>query len=175
MHINNIEIKVRIEDAGAARRAIERLADGPAQVLEQRDTYFGAGDSAYLKMREENGNASLIAYRRDRRAEARPSDIRLARIDKPAELNQALAHALGTLVVVEKTRELYFRGQTRIHLDEVDRLGAFLELEVVLEPGQSEAAGLRIAEDLLERLALTGAQPQTDSYRDLLLAEAPAG
>lgn len=169
MHINNIEIKVRIADAEQARPAIERLADGPAEVLEQTDTYFNAGDAAYLKLREENGSASLVAYRRDRRAEPRPSDIRLVPIDRPGELHEVLAHALGTLVVVDKTRRLYFRGQTRIHLDEVDRLGAFLELEVVLQPGQTEADGLKIANDLLDRLNLVGSQAQTESYRDLLL------
>ncbi|MEX2499093.1 MAG: class IV adenylate cyclase [Wenzhouxiangellaceae bacterium] len=174
MQINNIEIKVRIADADKARRAIETLADGPAEVLEQKDTYFNAGNEAYLKLREElaqagHRHASLVAYRRDRRAEPRPSDIRLVRIDRPDELHEALAHALGTLVVVDKIRRLYFRGQTRIHLDEVDRLGAFLELEVVLEPGQTEADGLRIANDLLDDLNLVGSQAQTESYRDLLL------
>lgn len=171
MHINNIEIKMRISDAGEARAAIEALADGPAEVLEQTDTYFGTGDGAYLKLREENGRGSLVAYRRKLGAEPRPSDIRLAPIDRPDELHEALAHALGTLVVVDKTRQLYFRGQTRIHLDEVDRLGAFLELEVVLEPGQTEADGLRIANSLLDHLNLVGSQAQTESYRDLLLAE----
>jgi len=174
MQINNIEIKVRIADAGQARTAIARLADGPAQVLEQKDTYFNAGDDAYLKLREETGpdgdsRASLIAYRRTRRAEPRPSDIRLTPVDDGPELAETLAHALGVLVVVDKTRHLFFRGQTRIHLDEVDRLGAFLELEVVLEPGQEQAEGLRIAHDLLARLELTDAANQTDSYRDLLL------
>jgi len=175
MQINNIEIKVRLTDAGQARTAIARLADGPAQVLEQKDTYFNAGDDAYLKLREETGpdgdsRAWLIAYRRTRRAEPRPSDIRLARVDEGPELAETLAHALGVLVVVEKTRHLFFRGQTRIHLDEVAALGAFVELEVVLEAGQGEPDGLRIAHDLLDRLDLAGAENQTDSYRDLLLA-----
>lgn len=175
MQINNIEIKVRIGDAEQARAAIERLADGPAEVLEQIDTYFNAGDEAYLKLREEQGpdgnrRGSLIAYQLARRAEPRPSDIRLTRVEDGSDLAQTLAHALGVLVVVDKTRHLFFRGQTRIHLDQVDRLGSFLELEVVLEPGQSEGEGLQIAEDLLERLALFDAQSQTDSYRDLLLA-----
>ena len=180
MQINNIEIKLRITDAGQARQDIEPLADGPAQVLEQRDTYFNAGDDAYLKLREEvgpdrTGRASLIAYRRTRRAEPRPSDIRLARIDNGPELAETLAHALGVLVVVDKIRHLFFRGQTRIHLDDVDGLGAFLELEVVLEPGQDEAEGLRIARDLLARLDLTGATKQTNSYRDLLLRSRHTG
>ena len=174
MQINNIEIKVRISDAEDARLAIEALADEPEQVLQQKDTYFNAGDDAYLKLREEtgadgNGRASLIAYRRARRAEPRPSDIRLSHVDNSPELAETLAHALGVLVVVDKTRHLFFRGQTRIHLDEVERLGTFLELEVVLEPGQNDAKGRRIAQALLKRLDLADSHNQTDSYRDLLL------
>lgn len=175
MHINNIEIKLRIADADSARCAIETLADGPARILEQKDTYFNAGDDAYLKLREEldaaegDASASLIAYRRGRSAEPRPSDIRLAHLGDAGELAETLGHALGVLVVVDKTRELYFCGQTRIHLDRVDRLGAFLELEVVLEPDQSQADGLAIARRLIERLNVDEAEAQSDSYRDLLL------
>lgn len=169
MQINNVEIKLRIADADAVRAAIERLADGPAEVLAQKDTYFATRDGAYLKLREENGRASLIAYRRKLGAEPRPSDIRLVHVDDPAELAETLGHALGVLVVVDKTRRLYFRGQTRIHLDRVDRLGAFLELEVVLEPGQAEDNGLRIANDLVERLNIEDADVQIESYRDLLV------
>lgn len=175
MHINNIEIKLRIADAESTRLAIEEAADGPVRVLEQKDTYFDAGDAAYLKLREEldsedgQPGASLIAYRRGRSAKPRPSDIRLACVDDGAELAETLGHALGVLVVVNKTRRLYFRGQTRIHLDQVERLGAFLELEVVLEPGQSEPDGMEIAHDLIERLGVGDAEAQTDSYRDLLL------
>ncbi|MDT8450972.1 MAG: class IV adenylate cyclase [Wenzhouxiangellaceae bacterium] len=168
MHINNIEFKIRIDDAAAMRAAIEAVADGPPETLHQKDTYFNAGDSAYLKLREENDRASLIAYRRARRAEPRPSDIRLTRIDNPGDLAETLAHALGTLAVVDKTRDLYFRGQTRIHLDRVAGLGDFVELEVVLQPGQDEAGGTAIADDLIDRLGLDRNAIETDSYRDLL-------
>lgn len=168
MKIHNIEIKLRIDDAGRARAAIEAAADGPAEILEQRDTYFDTGRETLLKLREENGRASLIGYRRTLADDPQPSDIRLTRLDDAAGLTDVLAHALGTLAVVDKTRRLYFHGQTRIHLDRVAGLGDFVELEVVLEPGQSEADGLRIARDLLARLDLDGAEPQSSSYRDLV-------
>jgi len=170
MQIHNIEIKLRVDDAGRARTAIEALADGPAEALEQRDTYFETGRETLLKLREENGRAALISYQRTLADAPQPSDIRLARLDDAGDLADVLQHALEVLQVVEKTRRLYFVGQTRIHLDRVAGLGDFVELEVVLETGQSEAEGRRIADALLARLDLTGAEPQSASYRDLVSA-----
>lgn len=173
MDIRNVEIKLAVDDAEAARAAIRAVADGPPSRLRQADTYFDAGDRALLKLRREavdggEPRASLIAYRRTLADDPEPSDIRLVRAEDGDGLADVLAHALPVLTVVRKTRDLYFHGQTRIHLDDVEGLGAFVELEVVLEPGQSEGEGRRIADDLLRRLALTGARPQKASYRDLL-------
>ena len=169
MQIRNVEIKLSLEDGPAAREAIARVADGPPEVLEQRDSYLEA-EGGYLKLREENGSATLVAYRRSRDARPRPSDIRLMGVEDPDTLLDTLGAVLAPGPVVVKRRELSFRGQTRIHLDEVDELGWFLELEVVLEPGQSDAEGLEIAERLLEDLSLSGARAQRESYRDLLVA-----
>lgn len=178
MDIRNIEIKLKIDDAEDARAAIRRVADGPPQLLEQVDSYFDAGSDALLKLRREardggDWRASLIAYRRTLSRDPQPSDIRLVRIDDGDGLHDALAHALPTRAVVRKRRELSFCGQTRIHLDEVAGLGAYVELEVVLRDDQDPRDGRRIAEQLVERLGLASARPQTDSYRDLVGAAGP--
>jgi adenylate cyclase class IV len=175
--IRNIEIKLRIDDAAAAREAIARLADGPPQRLEQIDTYFDAGPDALLKLRREardggDWSASLIAYRRSLADDPQPSDIRLVRIDDGDGLHDALAHALPVAALVRKCRELSFSGQTRIHLDDIEGLGPYVELEVVLRDGQSENEGRSIADSLIERLGLGGAQPQHASYRDLVAGPA---
>ena len=173
MDIRNIEIKLKIDDAAAARAVIARVADGPAQRLEQVDTYYDVGPEALLKLRRETARdgvrtSSLIAYRRTLADDPQPSDIRLVRIDDGDGLHDALAHAMPVAAVVRKTRELSFSGQTRIHVDEVAGLGAFVELEVVLRSGQTENDGRSIARTLLERLGLTEAEPQRASYRDLV-------
>ena len=60
-----------------------------------------------------------------------------------------LSRALGVRGAVRKLRTVYIAGQTRIHLDDVEDLGQFVELEVVLESGQSNADGVKIAHDLI--------------------------
>jgi len=170
MEIHNIELKLRLDQADSTRSRVAASADGPPRLLQQRDTYFATAPGGYLKLREENGRACLIAYRRALADTPAPSDIRLVEIAAPEAVATALGHALGIVQVVEKTRELYFRGQTRIHVDRVAGLGDFLELEVVLRPGQSEADGRRIAAELIDRLGLNDAPREHRSYRDLAAA-----
>jgi predicted adenylyl cyclase CyaB len=83
-------------------------------------------------------------------------------------LKTALRLALGVRGVVRKTRYLYLLGQTRLHLDEVEGLGEFMELEVVLRPEQSDAEGQAIARDLMVRLGVREEDLLEGAYMDLL-------
>jgi predicted adenylyl cyclase CyaB len=79
-----------------------------------------------------------------------------------------LAAALGVRGVVRKRRTLYFAGSTRVHLDEVEGLGDFAELEVVLESGQDAADGAATALQLMQQLGIGAAQLIDKAYIDLL-------
>ena len=89
---------------------------------------------------------------------------------QPAALREALARAQGVRGRVRKQRWLLLTGQTRIHLDRVEGLGDFLELEVVLRDGQSAADGEAIADVLLARLGVAASQRLAGAYLDLLVA-----
>jgi predicted adenylyl cyclase CyaB len=80
-----------------------------------------------------------------------------------------LAASLGEIITVKKRRELYISGQTRIHLDEVDELGSFMELEVVLRPDQTPEDGRIIASELMEKLNVNKSDLVSCAYADLLL------
>jgi len=85
----------------------------------------------------------------------------------PELLPGVLSRALGVTHTAEKTRVLYLVGQTRVHLDSVDGLGDFLELEGVLRPGQNSAEGQAIAADLMQRLGIH----QASSWQARLLRD----
>ena len=53
-------------------------------------------------------------------------------------------------------------------LDEVEELGPFVELEVVLRPGQGTADGARIAERLMGELGIDERDLVPQAYVDLL-------
>jgi predicted adenylyl cyclase CyaB len=87
-------------------------------------------------------------------------------------LNEILTATLGKAGVVKKTRILYLIGQTRVHIDEVQGLGDFLELEVVLCPGQSELEGEKIAAALLAEFGISQNELIAEAYVDLLARHA---
>jgi adenylate cyclase class IV len=62
-------------------------------------------------------------------------------------------------------------GQTRIHLDEVEGLGTFVELEVVMQPNQHPADGVQIARELMAKLEIQDSELIEQAYIDLLLAD----
>lgn len=167
----NIEIKARVGDPMALRRRAERLSDSPGEVISQVDTFFHT-NRGRLKLRELGpASAQLIFYSRPDLAGPKRSDYRIFTTDEPASLKEVLALALGVRGVVRKTRTLYLVGQTRIHLDEVEGLGHFLELEVVLQEGQEEAEGQAIAQDLMRRLGVGPEALLEGAYMDLIEKE----
>nr|XP_041576625.1 uncharacterized protein LOC115492594 isoform X2 [Taeniopygia guttata] len=86
-----------------------------------------------------------------------------------------LSQSLGVLGTVRKERLLLLLGQTRLHLDRVEGLGDFLELEVVLRPEQSEQDGQRLAQELLRDLGVAESDLVPGAYLDLLLALGDSG
>ena len=136
----NIEVKCRCRDLAAARERAQALGATDAGVLHQDDTFFDA-PQARLKLRDfGDGAAELISYRRDDTVQARASDFFVCPIADPSRLRATLAHALLTTGSVRKRRHLFLYRHTRIHLDDVEGLGTFVELEtVVTEQSNDEA------------------------------------
>ena len=159
----NVELKAH--DPDPARTLERALAAGAEDrgVLRQRDTYF-ATPRGRLKLREEEpGGATLIAYERPDAASERVSDYRLVPVAEPESLRAALAAANGISgVVVKQRRLLLWDGTVRIHLDEVEGLGSYLELEAVAATGSdltrehAQVARLRDALDIRDEALVEG-------------------
>lgn len=88
-------------------------------------------------------------------------------------MHALLATALTTRGIVTKERHVYLAGRTRIHLDRVDGLGDFIELEVVLAPDADEAGGEAEAHDVFAKLGVSHDDLVAVAYVDLLNAGAP--
>jgi predicted adenylyl cyclase CyaB len=116
----------------------------------------------------------LIRYDRANLAGARRSTYSIAHTSDPHVLLEILTKTLGRIGTVKKTRILYLIGQTRVHLDRVEGLGNFLELEVVLRPDQDENEGQSIAADLMAMFGIEQDHLIAEAYVDLLAREANA-
>ena len=164
----NIEIKARIDSVDALLPRVRALADGDAQVIDQDDTFYQAPHGRLKLRRFADGSAELSHSHRPDGPEARASDyVRVPAVDFDG-LSAALERALGSGGRVRKRRLLLHVGQTRVHLDRVEGLGDFLELEVVMREGQPDAEGRAIAEGLMDALGLQAAERVPGAYVDLL-------
>ncbi len=141
----NVEIKARVADRTALEARVAHLADSGPTSIAQRDTFFHCARGR-LKLRDfGDGSGELIAYQRsDDRGPKLSTYLRAPTAD-PEALLAALAAACEVRGEVRKQRTLYLIGATRVHLDTVDLLGHFVELEVVLREDQSPADGDAIA------------------------------
>jgi predicted adenylyl cyclase CyaB len=164
----NIEIKARVRDVAALRARAQELSDASVQVIPQEDTFF-ATQKGRLKLRELGpALGQLVYYERADQGGPKRSDYRIFETHDVAGLREILSLALGVRGVVKKVRSLYLVGQTRLHLDDVDGLGQFMELEVVLQPGQSEAEGMNVAMGLMAELGVEETDLLEGAYMDLL-------
>lgn len=164
----NIEIKARIRDIKTFRQRAEALSDTPCQTIPQEDIFFFTPQGR-LKLRIlAPDRGQLVYYLRENARGPRRSEYQIFETRDPAGLQKILTDSLGVRGSVRKVRYLYLADQTRIHLDEVEGLGQFIELEVVLRPGQSEAEGQAIAQDLMRKLGILPTDLVNVAYMDLL-------
>lgn len=167
----NIEIKSRIERIDDLLPKALAIADqGPVEI-EQDDTFFRC-DAGRLKLRTFSPSAGeLIFYRRTDQQGPRESFYQLTPTHEPDRLRETLRLAWGQIGRVQKKRTLLLVGRTRIHLDRVQGLGHFLELEVVLEEDEPLEAGMQEANDIMAQLGVEPSRLIEGAYLDLLLRQ----
>lgn len=147
---------------------VVRIADSGPIVIDQEDTFFNSRKGR-LKLRKFSGSeGELIYYERPNSAAPAECSYILMPLSAPDDVTRDLGETLGIRGVVRKRRTLYLSGQTRIHLDDVEGLGRFVELEVVLREGQSRSDGERIIQDLMEELGIDETELVDRAYIDIL-------
>jgi predicted adenylyl cyclase CyaB len=169
----NLEIKVRTLDLDQVRSLAEAAGAKPAGVLEQEDIFYAA-PKGLLKLRIIAGDhAELIAYERAVVAGSKVSDYTICKIGDPAALDQVLSRTLTRVGAVRKRRELWLLGGTRIHLDTVEGLGTFVELETEGNT-RNDADTRREHAHVLSVLQLDLADSLPGSYASMLFPSWPA-
>ncbi len=167
----NLEIKARTADPARLRERARRLATARVGLEAQTDTYFRTA-AGRLKLRESSrAGAELVVYERPDVPDARWSRYVVVPVEDPKGLGELLSRILGVHRVVRKQREVLLYRNVRIHLDRVDGLGSFVELEAVQEEQLSDEVQRERVAYLMRELGIRRADLVASSYEALLEPE----
>jgi predicted adenylyl cyclase CyaB len=165
----NVEIKAAVKDFVRVTAALTALSAGAPARPTQEDTFFRT-PRGRLKLRKLGpASGELIYYQRPDVAGPKPSAYALVKTVEPDQLRDVLAAAYGIVGVVRKHRTVRLVGRTRVHLDDVEGLGRFVELEVVLGEAEPVEPGVTEAHHLMATLGIQPDQLVSRAYIDLLL------
>ena len=165
--MQNLEAKFKLSDLQRSREKAESLGYDFKATFRQRDTFFRV-PRGKLKLREEPSGACLIHYDRAPSDDLKLSSYEITPVAEPEPLRAVLSAALGVLAEVRKERTLLMKNNVRLHLDSVDGLGAFGEIEAVLDQGVDSARSRADVDDLIEALGVRRTHLIGVSYADML-------
>ena len=162
----NIEIKARCSNPEKVAKRLLELGADHRGTDHQVDTYFRVPDGR-LKLREGKIENNLIYYKRSNQDGPKKSDVILYPAGKKRGLKQILSEAMGVLVVVDKKRDIFFIGNVKFHIDNVDSLGNFMEIEAIGDEGEEEQLNDQCTYYMHE-LGITEEDLVSVSYSDLI-------
>jgi len=166
--MQNVEAKFKLVNPVHARDVAARLGFEALGILSQRDTFFHVAQGK-LKLREEGAGARLIHYWRRREGDLELSDYEIVPVPEPTRTRSMLASALGIMAEVRKERTLLMRGNIRLHLDRVEGLGDFGEIEAVLESGETAESNRVAVREILSALDIGERDLISVSYFEMML------
>ncbi|MEA2042718.1 MAG: class IV adenylate cyclase [Bacteroidota bacterium] len=168
MHVN-IEIKAAANNHSEIRQILKQKNAEFIGTDPQKDTYFRVNNGR-LKLREGNIENSLIHYNRENKQGPKQSDVLLYKSNPKSSLKEILVNSLGVWVVVDKLREIYFIENVKFHIDRVEGLGNFAEIEAIDKDGSLGVKKLtKQCNYYLELFGIPDEQLMSESYSDMLL------
>ncbi|KAK4306440.1 hypothetical protein Pmani_021736 [Petrolisthes manimaculis] len=168
----NVEIKALVKNLSVLKAKAVELSGTEGELLHQEDVFFNSPQGR-LKLRVIKGEKEeLIYYERPDQEGPKFSDyIKVS--GSPGELTgdlkTLLSRCLGVKGSVTKTRTLHLVQHTRVHIDSVQGLGDFMELEVMLQDDQTVEDGEKVAKDLMEKLGIKEEDLLKGAYMDMIL------
>lgn len=166
----NIEIKARCPNPGAIEQIIQKMNLPFGGVLRQTDTFYQT-PRGRLKLRETDNESMLIPYLRKNQKGPGSSDYVLLPVEEPMVTHRILEAMFGVRSVVEKKRRIWFYENVRIHLDDVEDLGNFIELEGVVNEKNPGGPTLEKVELLMELFGIVEEDLIMNAYVDLMETE----
>lgn len=164
----NIEIKASLDNISSCIDTAKSLSGSDPEVIKQED-YFFSCENGRLKLRIfSSSKGELIFYNRKNDSGPKTSEYFISETNEPNRLLQLLEKSYGIRGVVKKTRKLFLIGRTRVHIDQVENLGDFLEFEVVLSNEEDTNTGKQEAHRLMNQFGIEKGSLIDCAYIDLI-------
>lgn len=161
------EIKAKCANPDKIKNILEVHSADFKGIDHQIDTYFKVNNGR-LKLREGNIETTLIHYQRENIAGPKKSEVLLYKPEKDSSLKSVLLAANEELVVVDKKRGIYFIDNVKFHIDQVEQLGSFVEIEAI---GESDYESLwKQCEKYIKLFEIKEEDLIDCSYSDLLMS-----
>ncbi|MEK6858948.1 MAG: class IV adenylate cyclase [Nanoarchaeota archaeon] len=165
----NIEFKARCSDLERVRIILKERGADFKGVDHQVDTYFNVRKGR-LKLREGSIENHLIFYERQDTSGSKQSNVILFPTEPDSIIKSMLTKSNGILAVVDKKREIYFIDNVKFHLDTVEGLGSFVEVEAIDYEGSMGVDKLKAqCDSYQELLKIRSEDFIAHSYSDMIL------
>jgi adenylate cyclase, class 2 len=165
----NIEIKARTSNTAAIRQYLLHQGADCKGTDQQTDTYFIVPHGR-LKLRQGSIENNLIYYERNDQPGPKQSDFQLAPVADGESMKALLTKALGVKVVVTKKREIWFIDNVKFHIDELEGLGDFVEIEASNKTANLSVPALHVQCSLyMQVFGIREEDLVYNSYSDMLL------
>ena len=164
--MHNIEFKAELRDTAAARRQCRLLGATRIGLLRQTDTYYRLAEGR-LKRREAPGEPVewILYHRRDI---VRPKMCDYVILTEAQARRRWGTHSLKEWVKVVKKRELWMLENVRIHLDDVQSLGRFIEFEAAVDKEHDAKSCHQSINQLRRAFGPALGEPLGPGYSDLM-------
>ena len=175
MSIVNMEIKAQCDNPDRIRQLLKENNARFVGTDHQVDTYFNVVNGR-LKLREGEIENALIYYNRENKSGPKTSNVKLYKPGPDATLKSLLEESLGVLTVVDKIREIYFIDNVKFHIDKVNELGSFVEIEAIDKDGVlGKEKLLKQCNFYLGLFGISENELVAGSYSDMILNKTNSG
>mgnify|MGYP003981169673 CR=1 FL=1 len=167
-HDQTVEIKARCSNLAHARKLIQGWGAKLLGREKQSDTFYNV-PSGRLKLRVSSAEKLLIGYDRPDQPGPKHCEVDLYPVEYPETLNAVLTARLGVRIRVRKDRERWLLGNVKFHLDRVDKLGEFIEIEILGKRGVDTVESLRtVCKSYMDKLGIQQDELVDNAYADML-------
>ncbi len=167
--VQNVEYKCELRDPALGKIILSRMGARFITAMKQRDTYFKINDGRLKKRESADEPTEFVFYHRQDRIKPKLSHFQIYGEEEAAA--KFGPQPLPVWMVIEKTREVWMFEGIHIHVDTVEGLGSFIELQALVTPWQHVGKCHEVIGQLRARLTPALGESIATGYCDMMAGE----